>query len=175
MTKKTYIKSYIVFFALLYCFIPVQSSSAEETFAHGQFGLSASVQSNQLDISIPIWMTDRFVLSPAFYFTHVSNDNSYSDFCIGALFRYNGRLGRAVPYFGVRVGAIILSPDKSDSSIDMIFGPVFGGEYFFNSHFSMSVEGQVNIAVSDEHSGRFGNPDGTNMNTASTVVATYYF
>ncbi|MCK4462246.1 MAG: hypothetical protein KAW46_10605 [candidate division Zixibacteria bacterium] len=42
-------------------------------------------------------------------------------------------------------------------------------------HFSVGVEAQVNAVFSDEHSYLFGNPNGTNINTAAAVMATFYF
>ena len=42
-------------------------------------------------------------------------------------------------------------------------------------YFSIGVEGQVNAAISDDASSRFGNPGGTNINTATAVLAAFYF
>ena len=175
MKSSAYTTAFIILFALLSCAIPVQMVCAEESFDHGRFGLAASIQSNQLDISIPLWLSERFVISPVVSAAYIADGLSYSDFGVGALFRYNMRTGRAVPYIGARAGVVILIPDEGDSMLDIVLGPAFGGEYFFSPHFSIGVEGQVNVAISNDASSRFGNPGGTSINTATAVFATFYF
>jgi len=59
--------------------------------------------------------------------------------------------------------------------IDKFAGNGVGAEYFFDKHFSIGVEAQGNVTVSDMNSFRFGNPDGTNFNTATMVTANVYF
>ena len=54
-------------------------------------------------------------------------------------------------------------------------GMLAGGESFLNSSFSLSVEVQLNLSFSDELSDRFGNPDGTNLNTATVLSGAFYF
>jgi hypothetical protein len=46
---------------------------------------------------------------------------------------------------------------------------------FFDPHFSIGVEAQMNVRSSDNDSSRFGNPGGTNFNTGSAVTANIYF
>lgn len=66
-------------------------------------------------------------------------------------------------------------PDDGDPITDYIVGLLGGGEYFFSANFSVGIEGQLNISISDENSSRFSNPKGTNVNTASVIFATIYF
>jgi hypothetical protein len=58
---------------------------------------------------------------------------------------------------------------------DLILGPSFGGEYYFNKNFSVGIELQLNVVLSGEKSMRFSNPDGMNINTATALFATIYF
>jgi hypothetical protein len=91
------------------------------------------------------------------------------------VFRYNLRVDEAVPYIGLRFGGLLASPEKGDGTFDMILGPLVGGEYFLRNKFSVGVEAQLNISKSDENSYRYNNPDGTNINMATAVMATFYF
>jgi hypothetical protein len=149
--------------------------SASAAFAQpgeGSFGIQASLQDNHTEIGLPIWGSS-FVVEPFLSFASVSDAGK--DLGVGALFRFNLKQGDAVPYFGVRVAMLYFSPEEGDSVTDFVAGPALGGEYFLSPHFSLGVEAQVNIAISDEASSRFGNPDGTNINTASMATATFYF
>ncbi len=146
-------------------------SSAQEM--SGTVGLSASWQTSQQGISVPIWLSEEIVLAPAFNVTKVSDQGT--DFGVGVLLRFNLRRDKVVPYLGVRVLKFIYNPEVGDTVSDTVLGGVFGGEYFVGEGLSVSVEAQVNYATSDKNSLRFGNPDGTNLNTASAVMATVYF
>jgi hypothetical protein len=149
------------------------SAAAQTPVGAGTVGLSASVQDGQQGIALPIWVTEKFVLAPAVNVTHVGDVGT--DLGIGALFRGNLRAGRAVPYLGLRVLVFMLSPEVGDSATDLVVGPTLGGEYFLGEALSLSVEAQLNIAKSDENSLRFGQPDATTINTATAVLATFYF
>jgi len=53
---------------------------------------------------------------------------------------------------------------------------VFAGMFLTDENGeSQGVEAQINMAISDEMSSRFGSPDGTNINTVSMATATFYF
>ena len=84
------------------------------------------------------------------------------------------------PFINVKFGTIFYFPSDDntvddESQMDILAGIGFGAEYFFNDHFSIGVEAQGNVTFSDEDSYRFGNPDGTNFNTATAVTANVYF
>jgi len=98
-----------------------------------------------------------------------------SDISLGVLARLNMLEGKAIPYVGLRLGALHFVPKDGESVTDFIAGLAVGGEYFLAQKFSLGVEGQFNFAKSDKNSSRFNNPDGTNFNTASAVSATFYF
>jgi len=138
-----------------------------------KFGISAALQTSQLDLSFPIWPGSSVVIIPSISVVSVSDVATDIGFGLGL--RYNLNTTEAVPYIGVRGAALILLPSTGDSFTDIVFGPFAGGEYFFNDHFSVSIEAQINVALSAEFSNRFGNPDGTNVNTATVALATFYF
>jgi hypothetical protein len=142
-------------------------------FEFRKVGISASFSGDQTDVLVPIWGAHH-VIAPAVSVVHVGD--AVTDFGAGLILRRNLHTEKAVPYIALRSGVLILTPKGGgDDIIDFIVGPAVGGEYFLDDHFSLSVEAQVNISFSDEHSYRFGNPDGTNVNTASVIMATFYF
>jgi len=149
------------------------STTAEPAPRAGMVGLSASWQSGQTDILFPIWASEKLVVTPSLSVVHVTDFATDVGFALAA--RVNRGSGEAVPYFGVRFGAIHRSPDEGQGLTDFLVGAMLGGECFLRDHFSVGVEAQLNAVISDEHSFRFGNPNGTNINTAAAVSATFYF
>ena len=79
------------------------------------------------------------------------------------------------PFIGARFGTLLYIPRENDTITDFVFGPLFGGEYYFTENFSVGIELQLNATFSGENSLRFGNPDGTIINTATAFFATIYF
>lgn len=137
-------------------------------------GISAAVQGEQTDLLIPIRLSNRVVIVPAIYLS--GGEDVFTDFGLGIALRCGQRTGKTMPYFGARFGVLIYDPSGAgDSQTDFLFGPLVGGEYFLDDHFSLGVEAQLNIAKSGKHSLRFNNPDGMSVNTATAVMATYYF
>lgn len=142
--------------------------------APGAHGLRANLQNADTGISLPIWTENgKMVFEPAIALTHVSDAGT--DLGVGALLRFNLRQDRVTPYFGIRVLGFFFSPEDGDGTTDFVLGPVFGGEFFLDEGFSLSVESQLNVTKSDEFSGRFGNPDGTTISTGTAVAAAVYF
>ena len=171
LTARLTAATMLLIFAALLSSAP--TVSGQDVVQPGKIGLSAAIQSEQLDVLVPVWLSERFALVPAVGITHVSD--AATDFGFGLGFRYALQTGKARPYIGARVGMLMLKPDSGDSKTDYIFGPAIGGEYFIDKQFSFGVEAQINMALSDKGSFRFGNPDGTNINTATMAVVTFYF
>lgn len=140
-------------------------------------GLSGSLQSNQLGISLPIWVTKNVVIAPVFQIA--SAQNIGTDFAIGIVPRYYFKTEKVSPYIGLKAGIANFNPSSKNlidkSSKDIIVGLAGGAEYFFTEKFSMGVEAQLNFTKSGIDSYRFGNPDGMNFNTATMISATVYF
>jgi hypothetical protein len=159
-------------FQLLLLFILLSSYCFSQTHK-GNIGLSVSLQNEQIDFLVPIFVSDNLSLSPAFGVRGISD--KYIDLTIGSIIRYYFSEQIVSPFIGGRFGALLLLPKDDDSVIDYVFGPLFGGEYYFNEHISLGIEVQFNIVTSSEKSMRFGNPGGTNFNTATAIFATIYF
>lgn len=138
------------------------------------FGLSAALQGSQMEILMPIWVSDGFVLAPSVGL--VMSEDVATDLSIGIAPRLVFNAGsRLRPYAGAKLGALMFSPESGESATDILVGLAAGGEYFFDTHFSVGVEGQLNAVFSDDHSARFVNPGKMNINTATAIGATIYF
>lgn len=141
-------------------------------------GLTGSLQGNQFGILVPIWLGEKFVLAPALDYSYAQKAGS--DIGIGLVPRFYLKKATVSPYVGIKAGVMIFKPYffdnyKPETTVDLIGGVAFGGEYFMSEHFSFGVELQGNFTKSDENSNRFGNPDGVNFNLATQVSATIYF
>lgn len=166
----------LILLAVVTCALLWGSAVAQGAASDTKVGISAVVQSEQLDIMLPVWLSEKMVIVPSLGFVGVSD--AYTDLAVGLALRFNARRhdAKAVPYGGGRIVVLQYSPEgPADGATDFIFGPFVGGEYFLDDHFSLGVEAQLNISKSDENSLRFGNPDGTSINTATAVMATFYF
>lgn len=148
-------------------------AQSEAHSGYNKIGITAAFQSQQTDVLIPIWFGRYAVVVPSFYL--ISASDSYTDFGAGVALRGNLRTGKAVPYVGVRFAFLQFTPWDRDGQNDYIYGPLVGGEYFLDTHFSVGVEVQMNITKSAATSTRFGNPSRSTFNTASAVTATFYF
>lgn len=172
MMIKTNNRAAIMLYVVI-IFLLVSPILAGNDQSDAKVGLTASVQDNHMDILVPIWFNSHLVLTPVVGAAIVGD--ARKDYDLGLIARYNLKQGEAVPYLGLRFGALIGKPEGGDGTIDFILGPLFGGEYFLKERFSVGVEAQLNVAISDEKSYHFGNPDKTNFNTATAVFATFYF
>lgn len=136
-------------------------------------GLTALVQGQEFGIQIPIWLGSDITIAPSFEVKFVQNQGT--DIIVGIVPKfYLNMKNKLTPYIGLKIGAAIDTPSGTGTT-DIIAGVAFGGEYFFDSHFSIGVEAQANYTKSGINSFRFGNPDGSNFNTASVVTANIYF
>lgn len=141
-----------------------------------KIGLSATLQDNQFGINVPVWLTQQFVLAPAFDLRYVEGVATETGIAIAPRFYMNNK--QVSPYLGFRLGAFFTNPAASESynnKIDMLIGAAFGGEYFIANNFSAAIEAQGNFIQSDPGSESFGNQGRISFNTATAVSATIYF
>lgn len=171
------IRSVVALALLLWSAVATAQSggSADGDWEHGSVGMTASLQGGQRDILIPLWLNQRFVIEPMCTLSSAAQKDDYAtDGGVGIMGRVNFTEGRAVPYLGLRTGVLFNSTKGQKKTTDFVFGWALGGECFLDPHFSLGVEMQLNSSLSDKNSTRFANPDGTNFNTATAVLATYY-
>ncbi len=139
---------------------------AQDRPGEGSVGLSASIQSGQTNLQIPIWLTDNVTIAPVFGMSH--QEDAFTSLNIGVAPRFYQDLGND---FGSYIGAQGILQHTSneindDEENDILLGVTGGGEYFLDEHFSMGVEGQLNLFIND------GN---NTLATAAAVIGTYYF
>jgi hypothetical protein len=127
----------------------------------------------QLDINVPVWISDESVLSPSVGF--LSASKTAVDFALGIAFRKYFSNAKLSPYGGVRVSGFFLVPKDGSASEDFLIGATLGSEYFLDDKISAGIEAQLNATFSDRYSNRFGNPNGTNVNTATALFVSFYF
>ena len=139
----------------------------------GKVGVTAEIQTQQMDFLLPIFVNDWVSLSPAIGVANISD--KYTDLSLGLLMRYHLFTETVTPFIGARFGTLLFIPEEGDMISDLILGPSFGGEYYFSENFSVGIELQLNVVVSGEKSMRFSNPNGTNINSATAIFATIYF
>jgi len=155
------------------------SAQEPETKDHPKIGLSASIQSEQFGLLIPIWLKDDLVLVPTARVNFAETIGT--DLAIGFSLRDYFREGKVRPYFTPGIAALFSFAEDSDdlledsSTLDWVLGLAIGGEYFIDPRFSFAVELGLNGYLSDENSNRFGNPDGFGINTAAAVLVNVYF
>jgi hypothetical protein len=161
----------LAFVALLIIF--VQPVLSQENINTRQLGISASLQNNQIDFLIPIWISSRATIAPAFGLTWIQDAGT--DLHIGLVPKIFFNNNKVSPFVGFRVAALIASPSIGKATTDWLTGLSFGGEYFVDGNFSIGIESQLNYTISDKLSTRFGNPGKNNINTAAAIFATIYF
>jgi len=148
-------------------------SLCQDTTTSRRFGISASLQDNQIDVLLPIWMGTKFSLSPAFGILWTQGVGA--DLHIGFVPRFFLSTNNVAPYVAARVGILQTFPSAGSGTTDWLVGGAFGAEYFVDRHFSTGIESQINLTISDANSSRFGNPGKKNLNTAVAAFATIYF
>jgi hypothetical protein len=142
-------------------------------------GLSASVQTGQFDIALPVWTSPSLAIIPSVGIDFAQDIGT--DLRAGLAARFYRRVAEVSPYFAVRGGVLFFSPaeledgPELDSVVDFLVGGAFGAEAFLLPAFSLGVEAQLNATFSGEESARFGNPGNVNVNTGAAVTATVYF
>ena len=159
-------------FAAILCLVYTMSSSAQDDTR--TWGVSASIQENQFDILFPIWTGVNNVIAPSIGAMYI--EDSGTDLRLGLLDRIYFNATKTIkPFLGLRAGILLSLPKGNDNATDYIIGLLGGGEYFFSKNFSVGVEAQLNMSISDDNSSRFGNPGGINVNTATAIFATIFF
>ena len=162
---------FVTSFLLMLPFLTYGQQSSDEN--PRKVGLTATVQSSQFDVLLPVWVSNQTVIGPSVSFVSVSD--SGSELGIGAFSKFYFNTNTIAPYWGLRGGAVVGIPSGGDTVVDFITGLSVGGDYFIAEKFSLGVEVQGNFTISDDGSTRFGNPGGVNFNTASVITASLYF
>lgn len=157
-----------VVMVLLSLGIGIAPLSAQQRSVTRTWGLSASVQTGQVDILIPIWAGNSLVLAPGFNVNYVQNvTTNLGVEIVPRLYLDNARVS---PYITGVAGLNFNMPDVGRDTTDLILGIGLGGEYFVNPKFSFGVEGRVTGFVFD-----LSTAQNTAISTSGAVVANVYF
>ncbi|MCW9709082.1 hypothetical protein [Fodinibius salsisoli] len=149
-------------------FLATTSSFAQSRPDEGTVGLSASVQSSQTNIKVPIWVSEDIVIAPLVGLTH--QDDNFTSINLGINPRFYQSLGNDfATYIGVQgiLQNTSYDSDVDDDDSDFLIGATGGGEYFLDEHFSLGVEGQLNFLLDDS--------DNNSIFTATALTGTFYF
>ncbi len=146
---------------------------AQEESSYRTVGLSASLQGSQIDLLLPIFISKKVSFAPAFGITSIQDGGT--EMRVGMATRIFFNKEELAPYLGGKFGIISFSPTDGSNLTDFVVGLSGGGEYYFSQSFSVGIEGQLNLGISDEHSTRFGTYGGKALTTGTAIYATVYF
>lgn len=132
----------------------------------GTIGLSASFQGNQTNLMVPIWTSEDVVIAPLLGIVHVADN--FTTVNLGVKPRFYRSMGsNFASYIGLQGILQYTSPEIGNDATDFLLGVNGGGEYFLNNHFSLGVEGQLNLLLRDNNNNRVA--------TGAALTGTYYF
>ncbi|MEL7834447.1 hypothetical protein [Fodinibius sp. Rm-B-1B1-1] len=160
-------KSVIKLFSLCFAIFLISSTAfAQNRPTQSTFGLTASIQGNQTNLQVPIWLNDNVTIAPVFGINH--QQNNFTSINLGVAPRFYQDVGSDfATYLGARGIIQRTSPEVGAEDSDFLLGATGGGEYFLGEHFSLGVEVQLNFLINDNGNDRFG--------TGAAVMGTYYF
>lgn len=144
----------------------ISTAKAQNRPAPGSIGISASIQTNQTNLKVPIWASENLVIAPVFGLTHQSD--SFTSLNLGVNPRLYQDLGdNFASYIGAQGILQRTSPEFGPEDTDFLIGAAGGGEFFPDEHFSIGIEGQLNFLLND-------NGDDS-ISTGTAITASYYF
>ena len=146
--------------------LSTSAAFAQDRPDEGTVGITASLQSNQTNIKVPIWASEKIVIAPVVGLTH--QDDNFTTLNVGLTPRFYQSLGDDfATYIGAQGILQHTSTEAGADNSDFLLGALGGGEYFLDEHFSLGVEGQLNFGIAD-------GGDNT-IFTSAAVNGTFYF
>lgn len=153
----------ILCFFLLFAATTAYSQNIPE---QGTVGLSASLQGNQTNLMVPIWTSEDLVIAPLLGIVHEADN--FTTINLGVKPRFYQSMGsNFASFLGLQGILQYTSPIVGDDVTDFLIGANGGGEYFLDSHFSLGVEGQLNLLLRDS--------DNNRVSTGVAITGSYYF
>lgn len=162
-------KKVSVILIILFAVLIVSNSAIAQDKAYRAFGIGVSITDLNgwygSAIHIPINLSPGFRLEPfigfmtAAYDDDGEDDDSETGMQFGLGIYPTIRKGSAVIYIGGRTGIAFFSGEYKDNNGDVyveesdftfFIGPVLGGEYYFNPHFSLGGEVGIMLDVTGE-------------------------
>ena len=120
----------LIFITLIGLFVFEVSVYGQNEKENHPFGVSGTIQSSQLGISMPVWLGEKFVLVPVVDFKYAEKVGT--DISIGVAPRFYLKKEKFAPYWGFRVGTLINIPASDNkvnnqTKLDLLAGLNFGG------------------------------------------------
>lgn len=133
-----------------------------------KWGIGATFQGGQTLFIVPIWLGQKFVVGPLVSATHTENVNLNIN--AGLATRIYPSMGRIAPFWGVAAAASInkLQIGGATSTTTWTVGGYFGGEFFINQRFSLSIQPGVWVVFPPNN----GN---VTITSATFLLGTVYF
>lgn len=152
-------------FAFIICSLTA-TANAQMRPGQGTVGLTASLQSGQTNLQMPIWVSPTLSIAPILGVNHQAD--SFTTVNVGVTPRFYQDMGdHFASFIGARGVLRHTSPEVGSTDDDLLLGATGGGQYFPTSHFSLGVEGQLNFLINDN-----GN---NSIATGAAISGTYYF
>lgn len=160
-------KSVTKLFTLCFTLLLISSASfAQDRPTDSSFGLTASLQGNQTNLQIPIWLNDNVTIAPVFGINH--QQDNFTSINLGVAPRFYQDMGSDfATYLGARGILQRTSPEVGPEDTDFLLGATGGGEYFLSGRFSLGAEAQLNFLLNDGGNNSFS--------TGAAIMGTYYF
>ncbi len=143
----------------------------------GRVGLGFKLTNQSPSLSLKYWVSDNFTLSPSIAMSRLSvNGNSATEFIPGLSLAYSFTTEKdLLTFIGLNIAADMFFVND-ETYTDFALSPLFGAEYFIDSHFSFSGEYRLNIIMTDsDMSTSTSINDATIIETAQFLGVHFYF
>ncbi len=148
------------------------AAQSKEPNADRGMGMGASFQGEQSDVLLQFPFSESITFGPYFRFFY-AEDRGF-DYGIGAFSKFYINNKKVSPFICAQLGIMISSPEVGDNLTDIIAGGGVGMDYFLDNNISIGIHAMLVVTKSDDHSSRFGNPGGVNINTSTGLTAFIY-
>ncbi len=149
---------------IILCAAPMSLINAQNVPGEGSVGLTASFQGQQGDIEVPYWLQQNLVIAPLIGIQSV--EDTFTRIRVGVKPKFYQTTGdNFASYFSGLVAFEHFDPEVGDSDGILNLGGGLGGEYYFDSHFSLGIEALLNIRLNEQN----------RLGTGAAITGSYYF
>ncbi|MBN1351715.1 outer membrane beta-barrel protein [candidate division KSB1 bacterium] len=152
-------------------------------------------------LRIPLKVSETVIIEPEIGFWHASDKyeskdseykyerkSSFNFYTLNLYLRLPRRYDSMILYPGLRLGVKyaeqkekitgdgLYIEDEEDLEVDRnwVFGVLYGGEYFFNDHFSLGGEAQFNYSIVGREEDEYGKSSSSLMHTSANFIFRWY-
>jgi hypothetical protein len=171
------------------CIVIMASVVSAQTRRHN-FGLGFAVMESKPNLIFSFTATPSLTLEPTLFLGAMNRqDDTQWHIAPGIGILHQSRTQEKLrPLVGVRFGADILrikipeytygyiSSSRSETYVDIVFGPVFGARYYFSDNFAVSGEFQISFVDTDSKgSAEIDRVSNAFYATTSELLAVYLY